>query len=75
MYSRERISQNSFPNFIYIFPKSFMIFCQELLDPKRNYKNQIGALAPKDVLMKKYTRFELMPPAYEAGSLSLDHQS
>ncbi len=52
-----------------------MIFCQELLDPKRNYKNQIGALAPKDVLMKKYTRFELMPPAYEAGSLSLDHQS
>jgi hypothetical protein len=30
MYSRKRISQNSFPNFIYIFPKSFMIFCQEL---------------------------------------------
>jgi hypothetical protein len=55
MYSRERISQNSFPNFIYIFPKSFMIFCQELLDPKRNYKNQTGTLAPKDVLMKKYT--------------------
>ncbi len=26
MYSRKRISQNSFPNFIYIFPKSFMIF-------------------------------------------------
>ncbi len=52
-----------------------MIFCQELLDPKRNYKNQIGTLAPKDVLMKKYTWFELRPPASEAGSLSLDHQS
>jgi hypothetical protein len=42
MHSRKRISQNSFPNFIYIFPKSFMIFCQELLDPKRNYENQTG---------------------------------
>jgi hypothetical protein len=41
MYSRKRISQTSFPNFIYIFPKSFMIFCQELSNPKRNYKNQI----------------------------------
>jgi hypothetical protein len=52
-----------------------MIFCQELLDPKRNYKNQIVTLAPKDVLMKKYTRFELMSLVSEAGSLSLDHQS
>ncbi len=52
-----------------------MIFCQELLDPKRNYKNQIGTLAPNDVPMKKYTRFELMPPASEAGNLSLDYQS
>jgi hypothetical protein len=26
MYSRKRICQNSFPNFIYIFQKSFMIF-------------------------------------------------
>jgi hypothetical protein len=41
MYSRIRISQNSFPNFNYIFTKSFMIFCQELQDPKRNYENQI----------------------------------
>jgi len=41
MYSRKRISQNLFPNFIYIFAKSFMIFCQELLDPKKNYENQI----------------------------------
>ncbi len=32
MYSRQRISQNSFPKFIYIFAKSFMIFRQELLD-------------------------------------------
>jgi hypothetical protein len=37
-YSRKRISQNSFPN---IFSKPFMIFCQELQDPKRNYENQI----------------------------------
>jgi hypothetical protein len=53
MYSRKRISQKSFPKFIYIYPKSFMIFCQELLDaatmpwpleefnPKRNNENQI----------------------------------
>ncbi len=32
-----------------------MIFCQELLDPKRNYKNQIGTLAFKDVQKKKYS--------------------
>jgi hypothetical protein len=26
MYYRQRITQNSFPNFLYIFSKSFMIF-------------------------------------------------
>ncbi len=31
MYSRKRISQNSFPILIYIIPKSFTVFCQELL--------------------------------------------
>jgi hypothetical protein len=41
MYSRKRISQNSFSNFIHIIPKSFMEFCQELHNPKRNYENQI----------------------------------
>jgi hypothetical protein len=41
MYSRKRISQNSFPNYIHIIPKSFMVFCQELHNPKRNYENQI----------------------------------
>ncbi len=41
MYSQKRISQNSFPNFIYINRKSFMTFCQELGNPKRNYENQI----------------------------------
>ncbi len=41
MYSRKRISQKSFPNFIHIISKSFVIFCQELQDPKRNYENQI----------------------------------
>jgi hypothetical protein len=40
MYSRKRISQNSFPNFIPIIPKSFMVFCQELHNPKRNYENR-----------------------------------
>jgi hypothetical protein len=52
MYSRKRISQTSFPNLISTFPKSLMIFCQELLDPKRNYENQIWTLAPIDVLKK-----------------------
>jgi hypothetical protein len=41
MYSRTRTGQNSFPYLIYIFPKSFLIFCQELQDPKRNYEYQI----------------------------------
>jgi hypothetical protein len=41
MYSQKRISHNSFPNFIHIIPKSFMISCQELSNPKRNYENQI----------------------------------
>jgi hypothetical protein len=41
MYSRKRISQNSFPNFIHIIPKSFMVFYQELRNPNRNYENQI----------------------------------
>jgi len=41
MYSRKRISQNSFPSFIYIIPNSFMVFCLELNNPKRNYENQI----------------------------------
>ncbi len=35
------------------FQKSFMAFCQELRNPKRNYENQIWTLAPKDVIMKK----------------------
>jgi hypothetical protein len=38
MNSRKRIGQNSFPNFIYIFPESFMIFCQELQDPKKELR-------------------------------------
>ncbi len=37
---KKSISQNSFLNLIYIFPKSFII-CQELQDPKRNYEYQI----------------------------------
>jgi hypothetical protein len=32
MYSRQRVSQNSFTKFLYIVPKSFIIFQQELLD-------------------------------------------
>ncbi len=77
MYSRKRISQNSFLNFIFIFPKSFMIFCWELQDPKRNYESQIWTKAPKDVIMKNSSHpgFELGTPALVAIILSLDHQS
>ncbi len=32
MYSRNRISQYSFPNFIYIFPKSFFIYLSRMTD-------------------------------------------
>jgi hypothetical protein len=32
MYYQKRISQNSFPNLIYIFPKSFLIFQKEQLN-------------------------------------------
>ncbi len=76
MYSRKRISQNSFLNFIFIFPKSFMIFCRELQDPKRNYQSQIWTKAPKDVIMKNSSHpgFELGTPAQVASILSLDHQ-
>ncbi len=41
MYSRKRISQNSFPNLSHIIPKSLMVFCQELHNLKRKYENQI----------------------------------
>jgi hypothetical protein len=41
MYFDKRISQNSFSNFIFIIPKSFMVFCQELHNSKRNDENQI----------------------------------
>ncbi len=58
MYSR-RISQNSFLNLIYIFPKSSMIFCQELQDPKRNYKNQIWTWLPRMSLWKKLHTLDL----------------
>ena len=37
----KELAKNSFPNFIHIIPKSFMVFCQELRNPKRNYENQI----------------------------------
>ncbi len=47
---------------------SFMTFCQELLDPKRNYENQIWTKAPKDVIMKNYYGFELRPSASGADS-------
>jgi hypothetical protein len=77
MYSRKRTSQNSFSNFISIFPKSFMIFCQALQDPKRNYENQIWTWAPKHVIMKKtqHSGFELWTPANFTSILSLGHQS
>jgi hypothetical protein len=81
MYSRKRISQNSFPNLIYIFPKSFMIFYSV-----RNYKIPKGIMITRFeprlprmyVNMKKYitahTGFELETPASFSSILSLDHQ-
>jgi hypothetical protein len=66
MYSQQKISQNSFPNFIAIFPKLFMIIWQELVDattllsafdeydPKRNDEIPIQTWAPKDVIAKIY---------------------
>ncbi len=59
MYSRKRISQNL----------SFMIFCQELQDPERNYENQIWTEAPKDVIMKKKKLHTL-----DSNSGTLHHQ-
>ncbi len=47
MYSQKRIRQNSFPNFIFIILKSFMIFCQELGNPKRNYEKQFQPRLPR----------------------------
>ena len=67
MYSRQRISQNSLSKFIYVFPKSFMIFQQELLDAAfslwgnivtKGIMKQIWACAwdrtgaPNDVIVK-----------------------
>ncbi len=43
VYSQKRINQNSFPNFINIFPKSFIIFCQELSNPKRKPDLNLGS--------------------------------
>jgi hypothetical protein len=50
IYSRQRISQNSFPKLIHIFPKSFMIFQQELLDAAVSLWTNI---IPKGII-KKY---------------------
>jgi hypothetical protein len=81
MYSRKRISQNSFPNLIYIFPKSFMIFCQELHSPKRNYENQICTKAPLGCHHEKKIRHHTLnlnsvPLKHQqVHILSLDHQS
>ncbi len=49
MYSRKRISQNSFPNFVHIIPKSFMVFCQELqyIIPKGIIKTRFEPRLPR----------------------------
>ncbi len=56
MYSWKSIGQNLFPNLIYIFPKSFMIFCQELQDPKRNYEN----LKPRIPRMSSWKKLHIL---------------
>jgi hypothetical protein len=48
MYSRQRISKNSFPKFTDIFPKSFMIFQQECM--KKKFKK-----SPKKYYKKRYS--------------------
>ncbi len=80
MYSRKRISQNSFPNFIYIIPKSFMVFCQELRNPKRNYENQIWTYRlPRTSSWKsnEHNTLELNSGTFasHASILPLNHQS
>ncbi len=53
MYSWQRISQNSFPKFIHIFPKSF-----ELIQSQKELRNKYDACAwdrtgaPNDVIVK-----------------------
>jgi hypothetical protein len=61
MYARKRISQNSFPNLIYIFPKSFMIFCQELQqDPKLLNSGSQGC---HEKIKSAHSGFEVRIPA------------
>ncbi len=59
IYSRKRIGQNSFPNFIYIFPQSFMIFCQELLDPKRKPDLNLGSQGCHHEKLLNFTPLDL----------------
>ncbi len=55
MYFRKRISQNSFPNLINVFPKSFMIFWQELQDPKGILKTRFEPRLPRMSSWKNFT--------------------
>jgi hypothetical protein len=67
MCSRKRISQNSFPNLIYIIPKSFMVVCQELHNPKRNYETRFEpcitsrclATGPSKLIHKYLTKLSM----------------
>jgi hypothetical protein len=53
IYSRQRISQNSFPKLIHIFPTSFMIFQQELLDAAVSLWTNI---IPKGIIQQIWCR-------------------
>ncbi len=76
-----RISQNSFPNLIYIIPKSFVVFWQELHNPKRNYKTRFEPRLPRMSSWKSNIHNILIlnsnTLASQAGTsiLPLDHQS
>jgi hypothetical protein len=78
-YSRKTVSQNSFPNFIYIIPKSFIIFCQELGNPKRNMKARFEPSLPRMSSWKSNKHntldFNSGPLASNASILPLDHHS
>ncbi len=59
--SWKRISQNSFPNFIYIFPKSFMIFYKI---PKEIMKTRFGPRLPR---MSSWKKKLTSHPGFELG--------
>jgi hypothetical protein len=76
MYSRKRISQNSVPNFIYIYKVIYDILSGTTRPQKELWKPDLN-LGYQGCHHEKTSHpgIEFRTPAYEAGILSLDHQS